>query len=341
MAPPRLSQEVVDLIIDYLHDDPKSLTQCALVSTNWAPRARGHLFAEVTIPLRGVGRTDRSFERKEDIARYNSEIGGMVRCVCLEGSRMILVDPIAESQGLSAVTSRLLWDVQHVAYAALLFPNTRELSISGFHCRSLNSVARDVLLAFPKLVTMSLDDIAIFGLPEPAPRDPINISASSALQCSTSLKNLTIRKLQASHNVLQSHSLALADSLARVGRLSSLVSLELLSAPDVSQMWLPFLRFIGTNLQHLAITINDVVSDSAGSNRGLTGQQLRTLFTLVLTLSMLTICLLQVTKSCNPMTRFYSAGTCAHCASGTTAHPPSWKRLSRTPPLYRKLHRSS
>ena len=42
-----LPREIVDSIIDLLHDDRKALKGCSLISTPWVPRTRKHLFNEV------------------------------------------------------------------------------------------------------------------------------------------------------------------------------------------------------------------------------------------------------------------------------------------------------
>lgn len=47
-----LAQELVDLIIDFLHDDPKTLTQMSLVSVTWVSRTRTHLCKIMEIPRR-------------------------------------------------------------------------------------------------------------------------------------------------------------------------------------------------------------------------------------------------------------------------------------------------
>jgi len=43
-----LPPEMLDLIIDHLHDDPTTLKTCCTVSKSWIPRTRNHLFARVT-----------------------------------------------------------------------------------------------------------------------------------------------------------------------------------------------------------------------------------------------------------------------------------------------------
>jgi len=47
MLNPYLLPEILDYVIDHLHDEPKSLKECCLVSKSWVPRTRKHLFADV------------------------------------------------------------------------------------------------------------------------------------------------------------------------------------------------------------------------------------------------------------------------------------------------------
>ena len=52
MSPPPLPPEMLDLIVDFLHDEPDALRACCLVSKSWVYRARGHLFAHVEFSLK-------------------------------------------------------------------------------------------------------------------------------------------------------------------------------------------------------------------------------------------------------------------------------------------------
>ena len=47
MSNPRLPAEMLDHIVDRLHDTENALRNCCLVSKSWIPRARKHLFAHV------------------------------------------------------------------------------------------------------------------------------------------------------------------------------------------------------------------------------------------------------------------------------------------------------
>jgi len=47
MSTPYLPPEMLDHIVDLLHDKPETLKKCCLVSNSWVPRTRKHLFATV------------------------------------------------------------------------------------------------------------------------------------------------------------------------------------------------------------------------------------------------------------------------------------------------------
>ncbi|KAF9789288.1 hypothetical protein BJ322DRAFT_975360, partial [Thelephora terrestris] len=49
MSDSRLPQEITDYILDLLHDEPKTLRQCCLVSRSWTPRTRKHIFGTVRL----------------------------------------------------------------------------------------------------------------------------------------------------------------------------------------------------------------------------------------------------------------------------------------------------
>jgi hypothetical protein len=47
MSTPHFAQELLDHIVDHLHQDSEALQECSLVSKSWIPRTRKHLFANV------------------------------------------------------------------------------------------------------------------------------------------------------------------------------------------------------------------------------------------------------------------------------------------------------
>ena len=52
MSDPRFPPELFDYLTDLLHDQPKALKQCSLVSKSWVPRTRKHLFSEIAFQSR-------------------------------------------------------------------------------------------------------------------------------------------------------------------------------------------------------------------------------------------------------------------------------------------------
>ena len=47
MSNPHLPAELLDCIVDFLHDSKTALRNCCLVSKQWIPRTRRHLFSDV------------------------------------------------------------------------------------------------------------------------------------------------------------------------------------------------------------------------------------------------------------------------------------------------------
>ena len=45
----RIPPEIVDRIIDYVHDDVKTLAVCSLIARDWVPSTRLHLFAKLSL----------------------------------------------------------------------------------------------------------------------------------------------------------------------------------------------------------------------------------------------------------------------------------------------------
>ena len=48
MSNPYLPPEILDCIVDILHDQPKTLQKCSLVAKSWIPRIRLHLLAKIS-----------------------------------------------------------------------------------------------------------------------------------------------------------------------------------------------------------------------------------------------------------------------------------------------------
>ena len=61
MSSPRLPPEILDYILDTLHDEPDTLHSCSLVAKSWVPHARRLLFVSVDISPGNLGRWKETF----------------------------------------------------------------------------------------------------------------------------------------------------------------------------------------------------------------------------------------------------------------------------------------
>ena len=105
MSDHHLPAEMLDHVVDHLHDTEDALRNCCLVSKSWIPRARKHLFADVYLP------TAESLQSWEEtfpdpstspacyastlsvgcphvVTTADAEIGGWIRCF----SRVVYLD---------------------------------------------------------------------------------------------------------------------------------------------------------------------------------------------------------------------------------------------------------
>lgn len=74
--PTHLVPELLDSIIDYLHDDVVSLSACTLASSSFLPRARYHLFHSITLSISD----DQSPELFLQFLKSSPHLVGYIRC---------------------------------------------------------------------------------------------------------------------------------------------------------------------------------------------------------------------------------------------------------------------
>lgn len=164
IAPVRLPQELVDAILDYLHDENKTMRSCALVCHAWLPSSRNHLFAKIclkaTSPQTGIAvpqeRCERLYKllqrvpaiipciRELEICEgnplhhYNSDVQGSTTWVTTERSLAALFRMLTHVQRFKfAATSTLYWTLlpptfQNALYTLLAQPSLAYLRLHSW-----------------------------------------------------------------------------------------------------------------------------------------------------------------------------------------------------------------
>jgi len=131
-----LPPEILDIVVDHLHDQPTALRACCLVSKSWVPRSRIHLFALVEF-------TDTSAERwvytfpdpLNSPAHYTRTL-----TIC---SNWLLTDP-----GLDVARRICIFPFHNVAHLTLVCrPCGGLASLVPFH--GLSPAIRSLRLALP------------------------------------------------------------------------------------------------------------------------------------------------------------------------------------------------
>jgi hypothetical protein len=160
MSGPHLPAEMLDHIVDHLHDTEDALRNCCLVSKSWVPRTRKHLFADVDFPtvadLQSWKETfpDPSISPAhytrglfvgcpEDVANVDAEAGGWIsgfsRVVHLRLGRLDFDDwsviSLVPFHGISTIIKSLRITVPHhpsscIFDLILSFPLLEDLAVS-------------------------------------------------------------------------------------------------------------------------------------------------------------------------------------------------------------------
>ena len=139
-----LPQEIFDLIIDHLHDEPSALKACCLVSREWVQRARKHLFAHIEFDAfsRSVSRWSETFPDPANSPAHN-----------------------ARSLSIRYSTDLRAEDIE--TFPA--FPNTIHLNVEtkvplGYRFRLVPLHRISTVIRSLRLVSNSLRDSGVFGL---------------------------------------------------------------------------------------------------------------------------------------------------------------------------------
>ena len=134
MSNPHLPPEMLDHIVDLLHDTKHALRNCCIVSKSWIPRARKHLFADIRFCVaEDLQSWSKMFpDPSTSPARYAKTLFvGRFHAFNFDA----LVDSFVPSHGFSPAIRSLHLDLIHLPPQTfdliISFPFLEELAVSG------------------------------------------------------------------------------------------------------------------------------------------------------------------------------------------------------------------
>lgn len=268
-----LAQELVDCILDFLHDDRKSLLSSSLVSRTWVPATRHHLFERVAINNFFAGR--HGYHRFTDNAHKFLTICGSPHCTIITSIRNVVLNVNTQFTPAGPVP-QLLADIIDVLARApvnklLFIDHTSSLSLpislawiaprlAGLRDLSYNALERPaedifaLVASFPALRVLS-----VYSSPKGAP----TASITHGLEPHPTFAHL--HTLRARLYAGQSEELLSWPHSA--GNYPNLETLDLTVFHGYHNGWGPvaalnaFLRAHGDHLRHLVFRVSYEDSD--------------------------------------------------------------------------------
>jgi hypothetical protein len=152
--PIHIPQDIIEEIVDKLHDYRQALSTCALISQSFRPPSQSHLYSSLSIHLGFSFQSPHRHEQLLNIFSMNPLLGTYVREL--------------------RVTTIPGDHVEETTFSAILhmLPSVRQLNMGSkkytdLHWDALTSNMKNVLLQFlrtPTLVDVSLDGIKLFPM---------------------------------------------------------------------------------------------------------------------------------------------------------------------------------
>ena len=187
-----LPQEIFDLVVDHLHDDPTTLRACCLVSKSWIPQTRIHLFNRVE--FRPHGPTLESW--MQAFPNPSNSPAHHTRSLHLSYFTVLAVLPWIHSFNyiVELEVGPLEADIGRTSFAQLcgLSPTLKRLNI--FYSRAPLSEFLDFICSFPFLEDLSLHCLTTVGDTNEWAAPPTSPNFTGSLSLSYSGVDIT-RKL--------------------------------------------------------------------------------------------------------------------------------------------------
>lgn len=167
---PILPPEVIDLIIDYLHDHRGTLRACSLVGRNWLGGSRHHLFDGVYLAARDLGTFQNLLESPDNTLLFHIRNLHATRFQYHELTRLLQLLPAFSHLHSLSIYGNTTGPIQFVDQPrwAETFPFIDSLTLSRATFASYPGLS-DFLCRFPALKTLALDHVSAPFSPSAVP----------------------------------------------------------------------------------------------------------------------------------------------------------------------------
>ncbi|KAF7354059.1 hypothetical protein MVEN_01093100 [Mycena venus] len=159
MPSPILPPEVIDLIIDNLHDQPSTLRACSLVGRNWLDGSRHHLFNRIYLTARNLGVFRDLLKSPSNTLSFHLR---HLHATGFQAPDLIqllpLLPALSHLHWLSIYRNLILHD--DAVLGAGTFPLIRSLTLSRTSFTSRPGLS-DFLSRFPSLKKLALDPVSV------------------------------------------------------------------------------------------------------------------------------------------------------------------------------------
>ena len=164
MSNPNLPPEMLDHVVNFLHDDIEALRRCCLVSKSWVPRARKHLFAVVQF-----GSSDDIDAWKKIFSDPPNSPAHHTRILSISHFDVVTAEDAAEGGWIPTFSRVAYLDLDHGPLTPLTVPSG--ISLAPFHNFSLALKTLRVtcfLLRPPRVIDLIrsfplLEDLTLIG----------------------------------------------------------------------------------------------------------------------------------------------------------------------------------
>ncbi|KAH9918953.1 uncharacterized protein B0H18DRAFT_1122761 [Fomitopsis serialis] len=181
-----IPQELLDSIIDCLHDDSESLRACALTARSWRPRSQTHIHHTLKVTCRwqctqaenvysdpALASCIRELHIQDlSLKRYGDREHWVDQCVPAMLSKLNQDHPLA----IESVIIQNGHDIEWGSHPDPFFPNVTKLTVRRLNFR-VGAEFTSFMRHFPRVSSLTLDDFTIAyrtrDIAAPGPRPPL------------------------------------------------------------------------------------------------------------------------------------------------------------------------